>query len=85
MTESWLILVTLKAINAGGIDARQRELASADPHPMGFADTQAFMTALVQTISPARGVFLEEPGNGFEPHPDFGANPCSWCADESRA
>lgn len=63
------LLIDLEGLNASGIDARQRELASADYHPMGFADTQAFMTALVQTISPARGVFLEEPGNGFEPHP----------------
>ncbi len=69
------LLIDLEGLNAAGIDARQRELASADYHPMGFTDTQAFMTALVQTISPVRGEFLEEPGEGFESHPRLWREP----------
>ncbi len=69
------LLIDLEGLNAAGIDARQRELASADYHPMGFADTQAFITALVQTISPTRGAFLEEPGDGFELHPRIWREP----------
>lgn len=69
------LLIDLEGHNASGIDARQRELASADYHPMGFGDTQAFMTALVQTISPTRGEFLEEPGKGFEPYPRLWREP----------
>ena len=69
------LLIDLEGLNASGIDARQRELASAGYHPMGFADTQAFMTALVQTISPTRGLFIEEPGEGFEPHPKLWREP----------
>ncbi len=69
------LLIDLEGLNASGIDARQRELAAADYHPMGFADTQAFMTALVQTISPTRGVFIEEPCDGFELHPRLWREP----------
>lgn len=69
------LLIDLEGINASGIDARQRELANADYHPMGFADTQAFLTALVQTISPAHGLYLEEQGKDFEPHPRLWREP----------
>lgn len=69
------LLIDLEGLNASGIAARERELASADYHAMGFADTQAFMTALVQTISPTRGLFIEEPGKGFEPHPRLWREP----------
>lgn len=69
------LLIDLEGLNAAGIDARQRELATADYHPFGFADTQAFLTALVQTISPVRGEFLEDPGHGFELHPRIWRDP----------
>ncbi len=69
------LLIDLEGLNASGLAARQQELASADYHPMGFADTQAFMTALVQTISPAQGALVEEPGNGFELHPRLWREP----------
>lgn len=69
------LLIDLEGLNASGIDARQRELAGADYHPMGFADTQAFLTALVQTISPTRGEFLEERGDGFELYPRLWREP----------
>ena len=69
------LLTDLEGLNAAGVDARQRELASADYHPMGFSDAQGFMTALVQTISPTRGEYLEEPGDGFESHPRIWREP----------
>lgn len=70
------LLIDLEGLNASGLDARQRELASADYHPMGFADSQAFLTALVQTISPVQGVFLEAPPHaGFERHPRLWREP----------
>lgn len=69
------LLIDLEGLNASGIDVRQRELASAGYHPLGFADAQAFMTALVQTISPTRGEFLEEKGNGFDAHPRLWRDP----------
>jgi len=69
------VLIDLEGLNAGGINARQQELSSANYHPMGFADTQGFMTALVQTISPTRGQFLEEPQSGFESYPRLWREP----------
>lgn len=69
------LLIDLEGQNSAGINARQQELSSGNYHPMGFADTQAFMTALVQTISPTHGIFLEVPNRGFEPYPRLWREP----------
>ncbi|HTS58591.1 MAG TPA: AAA domain-containing protein [Terriglobales bacterium] len=69
------LLIDLDGLNAAGIDARQRELSSAKYHPMGFADTQAFLKALVQTISPTTGQYFEDSRGGYEPHPRLWREP----------
>ncbi|MBF0563777.1 MAG: AAA family ATPase [Nitrospirae bacterium] len=54
-------LVDIYGINASGINRRQKELSDAPYHPMGLAETDAFLKAFIQTISPTQGAFFDKP------------------------
>ena len=53
-------LTDIEGINAIGINQRQKELSDVPYHPMGLADTDAYLKALIQTISPTQGEFCDE-------------------------
>lgn len=42
---------------------RKNELETSSYHPFGWEDTEAFLKAFIQTVSPINGVFLDEPAN----------------------
>lgn len=55
------MFVDLENLSPGGIRNRNLELASAGYHPMGWGDTEAFLKAFIQTVSPSAGEFLDVP------------------------
>jgi very-short-patch-repair endonuclease len=60
------LFVDLKEIAPAAIRKRKTELESSGFHPMGWEDTDAFLHAFIQTVSPLKGEFLDLP-------PDDGA------------
>jgi len=65
------LFVDLQDVAAGAIADRKRELEACCCHPFGWQDTDAFLQAFIQTISPVDGVFLDAPPEG-----GAGASPC---------
>jgi ADP-ribosylglycohydrolase/very-short-patch-repair endonuclease len=55
------LFVDLKATNPTAIRARNTELEAGGYHPLGWEDTEGFLRALIQSISPINGEFLEKP------------------------
>lgn len=53
-------LVDIEGINSSGIEQRRKELADVPYHPLGSAETDAYLKALVQTISPTHGDFCDK-------------------------
>lgn len=56
------LFVDLEQVSPVAIKNRRGELESGGYHPLGWQDTEAFLRALVQTVSPADGTFLDSPG-----------------------
>lgn len=55
------IFVDLKGVNHASIRARKGELEASGYHPFGQEDTEAFLKAFIQTVSPLSGKFLDSP------------------------
>jgi hypothetical protein len=55
------LFVDLQGIAPIAICNRKTELEKAGYHPLGWDDTEAFLKAFIQTISPLKGEYLDEP------------------------
>lgn len=55
------IFTDLKEVLPVSIRNRSSELEKAGYHPLGWQDTTAYLKAFIQTVSPIKGEFLEEP------------------------
>ena len=55
------LFVDLKEIAPAAIRNRKNELESSGFHPMGWEDTDAFLRAFIQTVSPLKGEYLDLP------------------------
>lgn len=53
------LFVDLEEVAPAALRNRQNELARSGFHPLGWEDTDAFLKAFVQTVSPVSGEFLE--------------------------
>ena len=53
------MLADIASVNHALVKQRQADLESVGYHPLGFHDTSAFLKALVQTLAPMDGVYLE--------------------------
>ena len=56
------LLVDLRDVAPAALLKRKTELETASYHPFGWDDTEAFLHAFIQTVSPLAGQFLDEPG-----------------------
>jgi very-short-patch-repair endonuclease len=55
------LFTDLKEVLPVSIRNRSSELEKAGYHPLGWQDTTAYLKAFIQTVSPIKGEFLEEP------------------------
>jgi very-short-patch-repair endonuclease/superfamily I DNA/RNA helicase len=55
------LFVDLEGVQPVSIKKRQEELAHSGFHPLGWDDTGAFLKAFIQTVSPLKGIYSEEP------------------------
>lgn len=55
------LLLDLKGVAHASIRLRKNELEASGYHPLGQEDTEAFLKAFIQTVSPLAGKFLERP------------------------
>jgi len=70
------MLLDLQNIAPAAIRNRKGELESSGYHPLGWEDTEAFLRAFIQTISPLDGEFLEEiPHDGVTATPRLYRDP----------
>ena len=53
------LLIDVQDIAPAAIRNRKSELESSGYHPLGWEDTEAFLRAFIQTVSPLNGEFLE--------------------------
>lgn len=56
------LFVDLHDVEPAAIRSRKNELDTSGYHPFGWGDTEAFLRAFIQTVSPLAGEFLGEPG-----------------------
>jgi hypothetical protein len=68
-------LLDIENLNAAGLLQREKDLASAGYHPMGFQDTTAFCVSLVHTLSAAKGKWLDQPADEVLPDPQMWRSP----------
>lgn len=54
------LFVDLKDLMPAAIRNRHKDLTQTGYHPLGWDDTTGFLRAVIQTISPTKGEFLEE-------------------------
>jgi len=57
------LFVDLHDVASVAIQNRKAELETATYHPLGWGDTEAFLAAFIQTVSPLKGEFLDAPAN----------------------
>jgi very-short-patch-repair endonuclease/superfamily I DNA/RNA helicase len=69
------LFVDLQQVSPAAIKNRKDELETAGYHPLGWQDTEAFLKALIQTISPINGVFLDSPGKHASATPTMWRDP----------
>lgn len=55
------LFVDLNEVAPASLKKRQNELSLAGYHPLGQDDTSAFLKAFIQTVSPLKGEYLDEP------------------------
>lgn len=58
------LFVDLRDVEPAAIRSRKTELDTSGYHPFGWGDTEAFLRAFIQTVSPLTGEFLDEPRSG---------------------
>ncbi|MBK8384134.1 MAG: AAA family ATPase [Candidatus Accumulibacter sp.] len=64
------LFVDLQDVAPAAIANRKSELEASDCHPFGWQDTDAFLQAFIQTLSPRDGEFLDgPPRDGVSPTP----------------
>jgi len=63
------LFLDLQQVSPVAIKNRKAELESAGYHPLGWQDTEAFLKATVQTISPTDGEFLDSSGRSTSTTP----------------
>lgn len=68
-------LLDIESLNAAGLLQREKDLASAGYHPMGFDDTTAFCVSLVHTLSASKGKWLDGPAEVALPDPQIWRSP----------
>lgn len=54
------LFVDLQDVAPTAIRSRKTELDNAGYHPLGWDDTEAFLKAFIQTVSPLKGEYLDE-------------------------
>jgi hypothetical protein len=69
------LFVDLQQVSPAAIKNRKNELESAGYHPLGWQDTEAFLKALIQTISPLSGEFLDAPARSASSTPTMWREP----------
>jgi very-short-patch-repair endonuclease len=69
------IFVDLQKVSPVAIKNRKGELEIAGYHPLGWEDTEAFLKALIQTISPMDGEFLAAPAKSASATPTMWRDP----------
>ena len=57
------LFIDLNEVAPAALRNRQNELARSGYHPFGWEDTDAFLKAFVQTVSPVSGEFLDSPSS----------------------
>lgn len=55
------LFVDLQDIAPAALQIRKSDLESSGCHPLGWEDTEAFLKAFIQTVSPLNGEFLDKP------------------------
>lgn len=58
------LFVDLRNVEPVAIRSRKNELEASGYHPFGWGDTEAFLRAFIQTVSPLSGEFVDEPHGG---------------------
>lgn len=69
------LFVDLQEVSPAAINNRKNELESAGYHPLGWQDTEAFLKAVIQTISPTDGKFLDPPAKSASTTPVLWRDP----------
>ena len=69
------LFLDLKEVESLSIRNRKDELGSYGYHPLGWEDTAAFLKAFALTISPTKGEYLNEPGEGAKDYPRIWRDP----------
>jgi very-short-patch-repair endonuclease/superfamily I DNA/RNA helicase len=69
------LFVDLQQVSPVAIKNRKGELDSGGYHPLGWQDTEAFLKALIQTISPTDGRFLDSPATTSSSIPTMWRDP----------
>jgi very-short-patch-repair endonuclease/superfamily I DNA/RNA helicase len=69
------LFVDLHEVSPAAIKNRKNELESAGYHPLGWQDTDAFLKAVIQTISPTDGKFLDAPTKSVSSTPVLWRDP----------
>jgi very-short-patch-repair endonuclease len=69
------LFLDLQQVSPVAIKNRKAELESVGYHPLGWQDTEAFLKATVQTISPTDGEFLDSPGRSVSATPVMWRDP----------
>ena len=69
------LFLDLKEVAPAAISTRKSELDAAGYHPLGWEETEAFLKALVQSISPINGEFLSSPTNNISNQPRMWRDP----------
>jgi hypothetical protein len=69
------LFVDLHDVEPAALRNRKTELETASYHPFGWDDTEAFLRALIQTVSPLAGEFLDEPGGSANETPRLWRDP----------
>ena len=63
------LFVDLPDVEPAALRNRKIELEASSYHPFGWDDTEAFLRAFIQTVSPLAGEFLDEPGGSANQSP----------------
>lgn len=69
------LFVDLHNVEPAALRNRKTELESASYHPFGWDDTEAFLRAFIQTVSPIAGEFLDESGGSANETPRMWREP----------
>ena len=69
------LFVDLHDVEPAALRNRKKELEIASYHPFGWDDTEAFLRAFIQTVSPLAGEFLDKPGGSANETPRLWRDP----------